>query len=199
MEDYKVFALNLSLYPGADLGDFINFMVLLRSHVNTLKPSEIIALGSTVDLVEKIRQLFPHLDLRDFPSLEPYAYLEPADLFHDYLEQEDRKGKGAFIQGVWTVIGKPKLYNLVTKAWTEQGPQTLTPWIQLAQMVLDGCYGQKWPDTVFQVPDVCLICLTLIHKQERTQCGHVFHKKCLLQHLDVRNTCPNCRALLIDP
>ncbi|GFW99376.1 hypothetical protein TNCV_3006781 [Trichonephila clavipes] len=67
---------------------------------------------STVDLVERIRQLFPHLDLRDFPSLEPYAYLEPADLFHDYLEQEARKGKGAFIQAVWTVIGKPKLYNL---------------------------------------------------------------------------------------
>ncbi|GFX05893.1 hypothetical protein TNCV_1785261 [Trichonephila clavipes] len=85
---------------GADLGDFINFMVLLRSHVNTLKPSEIIALGSPVHLVEKIRQLFPHLDLPDFPSLEPYAYLEPVDLFHDYLEQEARKGKGAFIQAV---------------------------------------------------------------------------------------------------
>ncbi|GFT14861.1 hypothetical protein TNCV_3483191 [Trichonephila clavipes] len=170
MEDDKVFALNLSPYPGADLGDFINFMVLLRSHVNTLKPSEIIALGSTVDLVEKIRQLFPHLDLRDFPSLEPYAYLESAVLFQDYLEQEARKGKGAFIQAVWIVIGKTKLYNLVTKAWTEQGPQTLAPWIQLAQMVLDGLYGQKWPDTVFQVPDVCPICLTPIHKLERTQC-----------------------------
>ncbi|GFY00039.1 hypothetical protein TNCV_1341371 [Trichonephila clavipes] len=152
MEDDKVFALNLSLYLGADLGDFINFMVLLRSHVNTLKPSEIIALGSTVDLVEKIRQLFPHLDLQDFPSLEPYAYLEPADLFHDYLEQEARKGKGAFIQAMWTVIGKPKLYNLVTKAWTEQGPQTLAPWIQLAQLALDGCYGQKWPIPCLKCP-----------------------------------------------
>ncbi|GFX25206.1 hypothetical protein TNCV_2753811 [Trichonephila clavipes] len=75
-------------------------MVLLRSQVYNLKPSEIIALGSTVELVEKIRQLFPHLDLQDFPRLEPYAYLELADLFHDYLEQEDRKGKGAFIQAV---------------------------------------------------------------------------------------------------
>ncbi|GFU02111.1 hypothetical protein TNCV_533281 [Trichonephila clavipes] len=43
----------------------------------------------------------------------------PADLFPDYLEQEARKGKGAFIQAMWTVIGKPKLYNLVTKTWTE--------------------------------------------------------------------------------
>ncbi|GFW64500.1 hypothetical protein TNCV_813351 [Trichonephila clavipes] len=176
MEDDKVFALNLSLYPRADLGDFINFMVLLRPHVNTLKPSEIIALGSTMDLVEQIRQLFPHLDLRDFPSHEPYMYLVPSDLFHDYLEQEARKAKGAIIQAVWTVIGKPKLYNSVTKAWTEQGPQTLSPWLYLAQRVLDRCYEQKWLDTMFQVPDACPICLTPIHKQERTQCGHVFYK-----------------------
>ncbi|GFU54927.1 hypothetical protein TNCV_1464351 [Trichonephila clavipes] len=99
MEDDKVFALNLSLYPGADLGDFINFMVLIRSHVNTLKPSEIIALGSPVDMVEKIRQLFPHLDLRDFPSLEPYAHLEPTDLSPDYLEQEARKRKRSLYPG----------------------------------------------------------------------------------------------------
>ncbi|GFS72635.1 hypothetical protein TNCV_1420411 [Trichonephila clavipes] len=127
------------------------------------------------------------------------VHLEPADLFHNYLKQEASKGKGAFIQAVWTVIGKPKLYNLVTKAWTEQGPQILVPWIQLAQMVLDGCYGQKLPDNVFQVPDSCPFCFTLIHKPERTQCGYVFHKKCLLQHLDIRNTGPICRASLIDP
>ncbi|GFX70710.1 hypothetical protein TNCV_1032381 [Trichonephila clavipes] len=145
MEDDRVFTINLSLYEGADVGDYINFIVLLRCHFNTMKPSEVIVLGSTVDLVERIQQLFPNLDLRDFPSLEPYAYLEPADFFDDYLDQEASKGKGAFIQAVWTVIGKPKLYNLVTKVWTEYGPQTLSPWIELAQMVLDGCYGQKWP------------------------------------------------------
>ncbi|GFW63893.1 hypothetical protein TNCV_705991 [Trichonephila clavipes] len=59
----------------------------------------------------------------------------------------------------------------------------LSSWIKLAQMVLDGCYGLKWPDSVFQVPDSCPICLTPIHKPERTQSGHVFHKLCLLQHL----------------
>ncbi|GFY31528.1 hypothetical protein TNCV_4693721 [Trichonephila clavipes] len=93
-------------------------MVPLRSHLITMKPSDIV-LESTVDLVEKIHQLFPSLDLRYFPSFEPYAYLEPADLFQGNLEQEASKGKGAFIQAVWTVIGKPKLYNLLTKAWTE--------------------------------------------------------------------------------
>ncbi|GFU86738.1 hypothetical protein TNCV_1293981 [Trichonephila clavipes] len=127
MEDDKIFALYVSQYPTADLGDFINFMVLIRSHVKKLKPTEIIALGSTEDLVEKTRQPFPHLDLRDFPLLESYAYLEPAELFHDYLEQEARKGKGAFIQAVSNVKCKPKLYNFWIKALIEQGPQTVAP------------------------------------------------------------------------
>ncbi|GFU86743.1 hypothetical protein TNCV_1294031 [Trichonephila clavipes] len=101
--------------------------MLLGSHVNKLKTSEIIALGSTVDLVEKVRQLFPHLDLREFPSLEPYACLVPADLFHDYLEQEARKGKVVFIQAMRYIIDKPKLYDLVTKAWTGQESPDSSP------------------------------------------------------------------------
>ncbi|GFS52520.1 hypothetical protein TNCV_4851691 [Trichonephila clavipes] len=71
-----------------------------------MKPSEVIVLGSTVDLVEKIQQLFPNLDPRGFPSLEPFANLEPANVeqpFHDYLAQEASKGKGAFIQAASTV------------------------------------------------------------------------------------------------
>ncbi|GFW88245.1 hypothetical protein TNCV_820021 [Trichonephila clavipes] len=125
MEDDGVFAINLSLYQGVDLGDYIHFMVLFRSRLNTMKPAEVIVLESTVDLVEKIQQLLPNLDLRDFPSFEPFAYLEPTDLFHDYPEQEASKGKGALIQAVWTVIVKPRLYNKVNNAWTEHGPQTL--------------------------------------------------------------------------
>ncbi|GFW24900.1 hypothetical protein TNCV_3846341 [Trichonephila clavipes] len=50
-------------------------------------------------------------------------------------------------------------------------------------MVLDRYYGLKWPDTVFQVPDLYPIYLTPIHKPERTQCSHAFHKRYLLQHL----------------
>ncbi|GFV57258.1 hypothetical protein TNCV_2822751 [Trichonephila clavipes] len=116
MEDDRVFAINLSFYQGEGLGDYINFMVLFRSHLNTMKPSEVIVLESTVDLVEKIQQLFPNLDLQELPSFEPFAYLEPVDFFHDYLEQKASKGKGAFFQAVWTVIGKPRLYNLLNKA-----------------------------------------------------------------------------------
>ncbi|GFU12475.1 hypothetical protein TNCV_4244371 [Trichonephila clavipes] len=107
---------SFTLREGADLGDYINFMVLLRSHVNTMKPSEVMVLGLTGVLVEKIQQLFPNIDLRDIPSLEPFANLQPADFFHNYLEQEASKGKGAFIQAVWTVIAKTKLYNSVNKA-----------------------------------------------------------------------------------
>ncbi|GFU24950.1 hypothetical protein TNCV_339951 [Trichonephila clavipes] len=75
MEYDRDFAINLSLYEGADLEDYINFMVLLRSHVNTMKPSEVMVLGLTGVLVEKIQQLFPNLDLQDIPSLEPFANL----------------------------------------------------------------------------------------------------------------------------
>ncbi|GFU24944.1 hypothetical protein TNCV_339921 [Trichonephila clavipes] len=66
-------------------------------------------------------------------------------------------------------------------------------------MVWDGCYGQKWPDSVFQVHDSCPICFILIHNPERKQCGHVLHKRCLLQHLDIYNTSPICRTSLRDP
>ncbi|GFW62768.1 hypothetical protein TNCV_2625311 [Trichonephila clavipes] len=75
------------------------------------------------------------------------------DLFHDYLEQEARKGNRAFFQAVWTVIAKPKLYNLVTKTWTEQGPQTLAPWIlphsytQARKNTVWTCVSQKVPFT----------------------------------------------------
>ncbi|GFU25391.1 hypothetical protein TNCV_1488571 [Trichonephila clavipes] len=116
MEYDRDFAINLSLYEGADLGDYISFMVLLRSHVNTMKPSEVMVLGLTEVLVEKIQQLFPNLDLRDISSLEPFANLQPADFFHNYLKKDASKGKGAFIQAVWTVIAKTKLYNSVNKA-----------------------------------------------------------------------------------
>ncbi|GFY37002.1 hypothetical protein TNIN_335961 [Trichonephila inaurata madagascariensis] len=201
MEDEKAFALQLAIYQGADLGDYINFMIQFRSSLNALKPADVIALEPiyTVDLVEQMQQLLPHLDPREIPTFQPFVYFEPADVFEEYLEQEASKGKGAFIDAVWIVVGKPKLYHLVHKAWTEHGPQTLAPWIKLAQIVLNGCYGQKWPDSVFQVPESCPICLSPIHWPQRTQCGHVFHKRCLSQHLDIYTTCPLCRASLRDP
>ncbi|GFT36634.1 uncharacterized protein TNCV_3979291 [Trichonephila clavipes] len=83
-----------------------------------------------------------------------FARSEPKDVSSDYVEQEASKGKGAFIQALWTLYAKSSLYRLAYKAWKRQGPQNLTTWTLLAQAVLDGCYAEKWPDTVFQVPDV---------------------------------------------
>ncbi|GFX42412.1 hypothetical protein TNCV_1519761 [Trichonephila clavipes] len=133
--------------------------------------------------------------LSDVPWYESFSYFEPADLHNDYLEQEAVKGKGAFIQAIRNFHPIPKLYSVAYKAWRRHGPQDITSWTELAQTVLDGGYGQKWPDAVFQVPDSCDICLSPMQWPEKTHCGHIFHMRCLLQHLDVSNTCPLCRAL----
>ncbi|GFS93430.1 hypothetical protein TNCV_2628141 [Trichonephila clavipes] len=79
------------------------------------------------------------------------------------MEQESVKGKGAFIQALWTQCAIPNLYGLVYKAWRRYGAQNLTTWTRLAQAVLDECFGQKWPDSIIQVPDSCSICLSTMH------------------------------------
>ncbi|GFS34555.1 hypothetical protein TNIN_268591, partial [Trichonephila inaurata madagascariensis] len=84
--------------------------------------------------------------------ITPFTYFEPEDVYSDYLEQEAAKGKGAFIQALRTLHAKSKLYRLAYKAWKRHGLQNLTTWTLLAQAVLDGCYGEKWPETVFQCP-----------------------------------------------
>ncbi|GFY64586.1 hypothetical protein TNIN_98601 [Trichonephila inaurata madagascariensis] len=74
----------------------------------------------------------------------------------------------------------------------------LSPFTQLAQIVLDGCYEQEYPDSVFQVPDSCPICITTMHWPEKRNCGHAYHKSGLLQHLDYSNTFPMCRTRFKD-
>ncbi|GFX86150.1 hypothetical protein TNCV_2560321 [Trichonephila clavipes] len=98
-------------------------MVQFRDRLNNLKPAEIIAFEPiyTVDLIEQMQQLLPNLEPRDIPTFERFANSELVDMIYDYLEQE--ASKGIFIQAVWIVIGKPSLYNLVTRAWTEHGPR----------------------------------------------------------------------------
>ncbi|GFW77422.1 uncharacterized protein TNCV_2498151 [Trichonephila clavipes] len=145
-------------------------------------------------IVELLTKVLLHHHPLDIPCFRAFASFEPKDVSSDYLEQEASKGKGAFIQALWTLYAKSNLYRLAYKAWKRHGPQNLTTWTLLAQAVLDGCYEEKWPDTVFQVSDVCPICLSPMHWPEKTHCGHVFHLRCLLQNLDVSNTCPLFRA-----
>ncbi|GFY42135.1 hypothetical protein TNIN_261851 [Trichonephila inaurata madagascariensis] len=106
-------------------------------------------------------------------------------LIVELLIKEAVKGKGAFIQALWTLNSKSKLYRLVYKVWKRYGTQNLTTCIQSAQAVLDGCYEEKWPDTVFQLPDSCPISLSPMLWPEKMHCGHVFHMRCLMQHLDM--------------
>ncbi|GFS49787.1 uncharacterized protein TNCV_4344601 [Trichonephila clavipes] len=88
----------------------------------------------------------------DILRVRAFARVEPKDVSSDYVEQEASKGKGAFIQVLWILYAKSSLYRLAYKAWKRHGPQNLTTWTLLAQAVLDGCYAEKWSDTVFQSP-----------------------------------------------
>ncbi|GFS93438.1 uncharacterized protein TNCV_2628211 [Trichonephila clavipes] len=157
-----------------------------RTVLIRLKPSEEIELGTicAMNIIDLMMQILPEHEPHDVPWFESFSYFEPRDMDSEYMEQESVKGKGAFIQALWTQCAIPKLYGLVYKAWRRYGAQNLTTWTRLAQAVLDECFGQKLPDSIIQVPDSCSICLSTMHWAEKTQCGHTFHLRCLLRHLD---------------
>ncbi|GFW94125.1 hypothetical protein TNCV_1978651 [Trichonephila clavipes] len=129
-------------------------MTQFRIIVNGLQPPEIIHLHTDTEqrIVELLTKVLPDHHSLDIPRVRAFARFEPKDVSSDYLEQEASKGKGAFIQALWTLYAKSSLYRLAYKAWKRHGPQNLTTWTLLAQAVLDGCYAEKWPDTVFKSP-----------------------------------------------
>ncbi|GFY64496.1 hypothetical protein TNIN_47691 [Trichonephila inaurata madagascariensis] len=151
MEDELALTLNLAFYQEADLGDYITFMMNFRTVLNSLKPSEGIQLETVyaMDIIDLLMQVLPDHEPHDVSWLECFSYFEPADLHSDYMERGAAKGKGSFIQALWTEYAKPKLYGLVYKAWRQHGAQTLTTWTQLAQAVLDG--GIDESETNFRV------------------------------------------------
>ncbi|GFU15831.1 hypothetical protein TNCV_2367811 [Trichonephila clavipes] len=155
MEHNLAFTLHLAMYQEADLGDYIKFMMNFRTVLIRLKPSEEIELETicAMNMIDLMMEILPHHEPHDVPWFESFSYFEPSDLDNEYMEQEAAKGKGAFIHALWTQYAIPKLYDLVYMAWIRYGAQNLTTWICLAQAVLDGCFGQKWPDCVFPVPD----------------------------------------------
>ncbi|GFU91755.1 hypothetical protein TNCV_3994571 [Trichonephila clavipes] len=184
------------MYQEADLGDYINFMMNFWTALIRLKHSEVIELETicAMNIIDLMMEILPYHEPHDVPWFESFSYFEPADMDSEYMEQEDAKMKGAFIQALWTQYAIPKLYGWVYLAWRRYGAQNLTTWTRLAQAVLYGCFGQKLPNCVFQVPDSCSICLSPMHWPEKTQCGHAFHLRCLLRHLDLSNSCPLCRT-----
>ncbi|GFY13489.1 uncharacterized protein TNCV_1803601 [Trichonephila clavipes] len=90
-----------------------------RSIINTLKPSEVIALEPiyTVDLVEKMQQLLPNLDPWDIPTFKTFANSEPVDVFDDYLEQEASKGNKHAAQKYNLDCRKQCLFCFGRKHW----------------------------------------------------------------------------------
>ncbi|GFU74866.1 hypothetical protein TNCV_4961941 [Trichonephila clavipes] len=178
MEAEHAFQVYLIQYQGVHLSDYITFMTQFSIIVNGLQPPEIIDRHTEQRIGELLTKVFPDHHSLDILRVRAFARSEPKDVSSDYVEQEASKGKGAFIQALWTPYAKSSLYRLAYKAWKRQGPQNLTTWTLLAQAVLDGCYAEKLPDTVFQVPDVCSICP--MHWPEKTHCGHGFHLQCLL-------------------
>ncbi|GFX56588.1 hypothetical protein TNCV_5035071 [Trichonephila clavipes] len=136
------------MYLEADLGDYIIFMMNVRGVLIRLKPSEVIELENVyaVNIIDLMMEILPYYDPHDVPWFESFSYFEPADLDSEFMEQEAAKLKGAFVQALWTQYAIPKLYFLVYKTWRRYGAQNLTTWTRLAQAVLDGCFGQKWPD-----------------------------------------------------
>ncbi|GFU13616.1 uncharacterized protein TNCV_938751 [Trichonephila clavipes] len=94
-------------------------------------------------IVELLTKVLPLHHPLNIPRVKAFASFEPKDVSSDYLEQEASKGKGAFIQALWTLYAKSSLYRLAYKAWKRHGLQNLTTWTLLAQAVLDGCYAEK--------------------------------------------------------
>ncbi|GFU18739.1 hypothetical protein NPIL_582351, partial [Nephila pilipes] len=129
----------------------------------------------------------------DVPYFHRLVFLEPGEFEDEVLQAAAERGHGAVLQAIWTEYGKPKLYLLARTAWDTYGRQTVTHWIKLAQTVLDSLYGDHWPNTIFETPNDCAICLQTMHWAEKTVCGHVFHLHCLLRHMNTNNTCPICR------
>ncbi|GFW07725.1 uncharacterized protein TNCV_3918581 [Trichonephila clavipes] len=54
-------------------------------------------------IVELLTKVLPHHHPLDIPGFRALASFEPKDVPSDYLEQEAAKGKGAFIQALWTL------------------------------------------------------------------------------------------------
>ncbi|GFW43839.1 hypothetical protein TNCV_2854721 [Trichonephila clavipes] len=114
MEDELAFQLYLAKYQRDNLSAFIPFMMHFRIIVKGLLAAEIIDLQTETKkrIVELLTKVLPHHQLLDVPCFTLFTCFEPADEYSDYLEKEAARGKGSFIQALWTLHAKSKLYHL---------------------------------------------------------------------------------------
>ncbi|GFT96135.1 hypothetical protein TNCV_1848901, partial [Trichonephila clavipes] len=114
MEAEHAFQVYLIQYQRVHLSDYITFMTQFRIIVNGLQHPEIIDLHTDTEqrIVELLTTVLPDHHSLDIPRVRAFAGSEPKDVSSDYVEQEASKGKGAFIQALWTLYAKSSLYRL---------------------------------------------------------------------------------------
>ncbi|GFY73637.1 hypothetical protein TNIN_440561 [Trichonephila inaurata madagascariensis] len=152
MEDEKAFALNLAIYQGADLGDYINFMIQFRSSLNALKPADVIALEPiyTVDLRSRCNSCCQILTPEILRSSHLHTLNRRMRLTNTWNRRPARER--APLSKPCDCDWQTQTVHICAQGLTEHGPQT-RPWMKLAQIVLNGCNGQKWPIACFKCPN----------------------------------------------
>ncbi|GFT57449.1 hypothetical protein TNCV_4515461 [Trichonephila clavipes] len=111
MEHELAFTLHLAMYQEADFGVYITFMMNFRDILIRLKPSEVIELETicAMNIIDLMMEILPYHDPHDVPWFEMFFFFEPADLDSEFMEQEAAKGKGAFVQALWTRVCHPQV------------------------------------------------------------------------------------------
>ncbi|GFS65223.1 hypothetical protein TNIN_264831 [Trichonephila inaurata madagascariensis] len=72
MDDDKSFQLQLAVYQGADLVAYLNFMIIFRAQLNTLKYSK----ACPSDLAKLLRPILSDYEPRDFPHVSRHPQPE---------------------------------------------------------------------------------------------------------------------------
>ncbi|GFU02136.1 uncharacterized protein TNCV_533441 [Trichonephila clavipes] len=75
-------------------------------------------------IVELLTKLLPHHCPLVSPCFRAFASFESKDVYSDHLKQEAANGKGAFIQDLWALYAKSKLYSLNIRLGNDMVPQT---------------------------------------------------------------------------
>ncbi|GFR12157.1 hypothetical protein TNCT_461681 [Trichonephila clavata] len=179
MRDELTFAQCLVKYSSPDFGDFATFLKGYRNRLNALQIPDVLTVNMFQqhfhDLVALCNVLCPSGQRGKLISLPCLCFYEPSKPRDKMLERMAKKGRGAYIRGIWTEFVKHDLYRKATVAWYYGGSQDMDQGVTMGHTALQLLYSAPFPDPVFQVPGKCPICLERMHFPHKTQCGHNFH------------------------
>ncbi|GFS76676.1 hypothetical protein NPIL_340661 [Nephila pilipes] len=197
MRDEILFSLLLEHYPDPDLEEFKTFLTQFHDHLNSLQPPTQVSVDSFWTLKDDLKALCNLLCLDGrtgrLDTYPFYCFYEPEVARNPVVEMLAEGGHGNFVRALWTECMKPDLYRKAARAWHRCGPQDVSQWQTLGRTAMDYLYSAPWPDAVFGEPEMCPICLLVMHRPVKTHCGHVFHEKCLKRARATNPTCPLCR------